>query len=216
VATLMIGYHERMSKQLLASIAILVFGCTSVSYAKYKIKNLPIKPASEYASSQDFQSIVIGIYPCETLARTQELFDTKKLREKGILPVLLVIENNNTFPIRLRESDIYLVDKSGTQKPVMPFIDVLLRINLKKPLSNFSSKKELTAKKVVDEEMYADFEHKSFGEKLIAPVSSDAGVLFFELYEGESLEGSRLYMPEVVNFSTREALVFFEIDLLPQ
>jgi hypothetical protein len=167
--------------------------------------------ADQYAAHLDFQNVVIGAFPCETELKTLELFDTKKLFEKGILPVLLVIDNNNIFPIQVFETDIYLVNKNGLQERPIPYMDVLLEISLKKPITESLDKKQLD--KIIKKEMRLDFEHKSFGEKLIGPNSTDHGVVFFRLPNDGNLEGYRLYFPEVINFSEREVLIFFEFDL---
>jgi len=179
--------------------------------AKYEVKDLQIGPASEYAAYLDFQNVVIGAFPCETQAKTLEMFDTEKLHEKGFLPVLLVIDNDNVFPIQILEEEIYLVDPGGKQERPIPYMDVLLEVSLKKPIMESLNKKQLD--KIIKKEMRLDFEHKSFGDKLIGPGSTDHGVVFFRLPEDGDLEGYRLYFPEVVNFSEREVLIFFEFDL---
>jgi hypothetical protein len=193
-------------------LCLLLFPAVATIGAKYEVKDLQIKPANQYAAHLDFQDVVIGAFPCETEVKTLELFDTQKLFEKGFLPVLLVIDNNNVFPIQISEADIYLVDKNGKRERPVPYLDVLLEISLKKPIKESLNKKQLD--KIVKKEMRLDFEHKTFGEKLIGPNSTDHGVVFFRLPEDGKLEGYRLYFPEVVNFSEREVLIFFEFDVV--
>jgi hypothetical protein len=193
---------------------LLIAAAFSALSAGYEVKDFHIKPAAQYTAHLDFQNIVIAAYPCETEGKTLEIFDTKKLHEKGFLPVLLVIENGNEFPIRIHEADIYLVQNSGSRQGTVPYVDVLLEINSKNPISYKSGQKQLLLNKVVKKEMRLDFEHKSFGEKLIGPFSEDHGVVFFRLPQGGNLKGSRLYFPEVVNVTTDEPLVFFEFDLV--
>ncbi len=180
--------------------------------AKYEVRDLQIGPANQYKAHLDFQNVVIAAYPCETETKTLELFDAEKLHEKGFLPILLVIENNNVFPIQISERDIYLVDRNGKQDRPIPYLDVLLEISLKKPITESLSKQQLD--KIIKKEMRLDFEHKSFGEKLIGPNSTDHGVIFFRLPQDGKLNGYRLYFPEVLNFAEREALIFFEFDLV--
>jgi len=208
------GYDEgmdlRMSWQKAWLCLLLIAAMVSLG-AKYEVKDLQLKPASEYDAHLNFQNVIIGAFPCETELKTLELFDTEKLHEKGILPVLLVIDNNNIFPIQILEPDIYLVNKNGQQERPIPYMDVLLEISLKKPITESLDKKQLD--KIVKKEMRLDFEHKSFGDKLIGPNSSDYGVVFFRLPPDGNLEGYRLYFPEVMNFSEREVLIFFEFDL---
>jgi len=186
---------------------------TGTLLAGYKAKEIPLKPALEYPAHQDFQSIAIGAYPCNSLARTQEIFDTDKLIEKRILPVLVVIENKNDFPVQLTDTSIYLLDKTGQRNPTIPYVDVLLRINSKKPLSMLSGPKDLLATKLVKKEMLQDFEQKALGERTIQPSSSEHGVVFFEMPAGGDLTGYSLYFPEIINVTSGEPLIFFEFEL---
>ena len=194
-------------------LVVALAGVATTVLAKYKIKDLQVKAAREYPAHQDFQNLVIGAHPCTTQETVQELFDTSKLHEKGIMPVLIVVENNNEFPIRLYEGSIFLVDPLGRRNPIIPFTDVLLEISLKRPASTHPTRKELLLQQAVGKEMYLDFEHKSFGERLIAPHGSDQGVVFFRLPVDGILTDHRLYFPDVVDFSTLESLMFFEFDL---
>lgn len=186
---------------------------SSLLVAAYTIKDLQLRPASEYASHQSFQGISIGALPYTTDEKIQEIFDTDKLRQHDLLPVLIVIDNENEFPIGLSEDQIFLVDSANSQYAPIHFTDVLLEINLDKPLSAYSSRKEILLRKNVKKEMFLDFEHKSFQEKLIAPLSSDYGIVFFRVAQGSKLQGFRLYFPEVVNIVTEEPLMFFEFEL---
>lgn len=183
----------------------------SMGLAKYKIKDLHIKPAQEFGSHQDFQNIVIGAYPYVTEAETLELFDTDKLHQRQILPVLVAVENNNEFAIRIHEQDVVLVTRDGTNLPSLPYQVVLLHI-VNKPLTTYATQPDLL-RKMVGKEMTMDFEHKAFGEKLIAPGSSDFGIMFFWLPKQDNLLGARLYLPEITNISDGEQLMFFEFEL---
>jgi len=186
--------------------------CTP-TFAGYKIKEFKPKPAKEYPAYQDFQKIVIAADPRLTEPGVLELFDTKKLLDKLIMPVVVVVENNNDFAIRIRAEDILLVDSTGAQIPGMPYDEVLLRLTLKNHLGTYSGRKEILLKRVGDKNMVADFEHKYFGEKLIAPHGSDYGVIFFPVPSSGDLSGTRLYLPKVHNLTNEEPLMFFEFDL---
>lgn len=196
-------------------LLFLTAAATVVWPAKYKVKELPSRAADEYDAHQDFQNLVIGAAPCETAEKAKELFDTDKLHERGILPVLVVLQNNNDFPVYVDGSRIFLVDPEGTQWPPLSFVDVLLEITLNRPLSSYSTKKDLLVRQTVRKEMYLDFEQKAFGERIIPPYGSDRGVVFFQHPGGETLQGFRLYFPEVINFKEKEPLMFFEFDLQP-
>ena len=191
-------------------IPIFILG-GSTGFAKYKIKDLPIKPAQEYDSHQDFQNIVIGAYPGETEVKALELFDTEKLYKRQILPVLVVIENNNEFAIQIHEQDIVLIAQDGTHFPSLPYQVVLLHI-VNRPLITYATQPDLL-RKLVGKEMTMDYENKAFGERLIGPGGSDFGVIFFSLPKKENMLGARLYLPEITNISDEQQLMFFEFEL---
>jgi len=181
--------------------------------AKYKAKPLQVKVASEYGSHLDFQNVIIGTHVADTLKESLDLFDEKKLYEKDFLPILIVIQNNNPFPIKVDEATIFLIVEDGSRKKTVSFLDVLLEIKLKKPRANYSSSKEMLAKELAKEDMFNDFKNKAFGEKVIPPMSSDHGVVFYERpYQGD-VSKFGLYLPEVLNSSDGERLMFFELEL---
>ncbi len=205
------GSRSRRHRGRLIALAVLLL-VSSVLYA-YKIKEFKPKPAKEYAAFQDFQNVVLAASPRLTEEGIMELFDTKKLLERKIMPVVLVVENNNDFAIRLHESEIYLVDHDGARVKAIPFPEVLLKISGKRGVSGSSTRPDILLRQIGDRKMIEDFEHKSFGEKLVAPHDSDYGVIFFPIPDDGSLAGSRLYIPEVYNITKDEPLMFFEFEL---
>jgi len=206
------GLRARRYAGRLIALAILVL-LFSVLYA-YKVKEFRPKPAKEYAAFQDFQNIVLAASPRLTEEGVMELFDTKKLLEKKIMPVVLVVENNNDFAIRLHESEVYLVGPDGARVRSIPFSEVLMKISGKRgAVSGPSPRPDVILRQIGDKKMVEDFEHKSFAEKLVAPHDSDYGVIFFPVPEDGSLAGSRLYIPEVYNITKDEPLMFFEFEL---
>jgi hypothetical protein len=196
-----------------AAVGLLLVAVSSAPSFAYKIKGLQVRPAQEYELRQEFQQVVIAASPRITQEGVQELFDTRKLLDQKIMPVLVVIDNRNDFAIRIRDSEVFLMDSSDEKTPSIPYSTVLLRISLKKPVSMDSTRPEILLRRAVDKNMLQDFEHKAFGEKLIAPSGSDHGVVFFPLPPDGKLAGYRLYLPEVVNVTAGENLMFFEFEL---
>lgn len=198
-----------MRKGIGAAAVLLFF---SPLFAKYKIREIQVREASSYAAHQESQGIVVGADAYESSERAQTLFDNDKFEKKGILPVLIVVDNNSEFAVRLHEEDIFLIDPDGYRYSTIPYAEVLLRLVLKKPPSAYSTKKEILIRRVRNKDMVADFEKKSFGEKFVGPHSSDYGVIFFETPD-DDLAAMRLYLPEIYNASQGEPLVFFEFKL---
>lgn len=183
--------------------------------AGYKIRPIEPKPASQYKAHIDFQNVVIGALAANSIESVLTLFDEKKIHEKRVMPVLVVIENRNGYALRVQEEDIYLILSDGTNVPPMTFGEAFLRVVLKKPPSSYSEPPGLLLARHRNKKkgMFEDFQHKHFGEKIIGPHSSDFGVLFFELPSEAEMSELRLYLPEIENISTSEALMFFEFNL---
>ena len=186
---------------LLLALNLLVAG--------YKIKNIAIKPAGEYSSHQSLQNVVIGARPFDTEEEILSVFDSKKLYQKQIMPVLIVVENNNDFAIRLSGRDIYLSD-SGLNLRSIPYSKVVLAI-AKKKKSSYSAHEDVLLGQIKNKDMVADFERKSFEEKLIAPHGSDFGIVFFELIQLTA--ETKIYIPSITNLETQQFLMFFEFTL---
>lgn len=205
--------HRTWKLAVLLALAL----CGAALAAKYKIKPLEPRPAAEYAAHQDFQNVVIGAFAAFAEEEVLTLFDSKKVHEKKVLPVLVVIENNNSFPLQVRDRSIFLILKDGTNVPTMPAGEAFLQIVLKKPPSSYGTHPGVMIGQLRrrNQNLYDDIEHKSLGERLIAPHDSDYGVVFFPRPSEEEMEDLRLYLPEVENVSTSEELIFFEFALKP-
>ena len=196
-----------MRRTVLTGVILLL--ALNLLVAGYKIKNVEIKPAGEYASHQSLQNVVIGARPFDTEEEILSVFDSKKLYQKRIMPVLVVVENNNDFAIRLTGSDIYLSD-AGLNLPSIPYTRALLAIAKKKKTS-YSPHEDVLLGQIKNKDMVADFERKNFGEKLIAPHGSDFGIVFFELIQLTA--ETRIYIPNITNLETQQYLMFFEFTL---
>lgn len=186
---------------------------------RYKPVEIRAKEARKYAAHQEFQNLIIAAYPCGTRHKARQLFDTDKFAKKRILPVLIVVENNNDFVVSLVGRTIFLIDSAGTQHRPMHYLDVLADLNNKRrpPISEIeptvAGRRGTRKTRLASEEMLADFEQKDFGEKLIAPYTKDFGVVFYEIpWDGWDLSKSRFYLPDVYNFSAKEPLIFFEFE----
>ena len=192
-------------------IPIVLFASASPLCAWYKARDIQIKPAKEYTAHQAFQNLVIAAHPYTTEKQTLEIFDTKKLHRSNYMPVLIVIENNNDFAIRLDESALLLLDAEGEQESPISFIRILLQISRKKSKNPYPDPSDLS--NIKDQKMLADFERKAFGEKMVAPHDKDYGVVFYRLPADGNLAGFRLYLPQIFNVGNDEPLMFFEFEL---
>ncbi len=194
----------------------LVLLSQSLLAAKYKVRTLQVKPAQEYEANSGPQSLTIAAWPADTLQKSLLLFDTKKVHEKNLVPILVVLENSNPFPVRLFGSDVLLILPDGTNVPPVRYTDAFNLAADKKSTSPGQGGANIVKLRNKNKEMYSDFEHKDFGEKIIVPADSDYGVVFYWMPEGINISGTRLYLPKIENMSTGEGLMFVEFSLTPE
>lgn len=184
--------------------------------AKYEVKEIKLKPPAEYESHYVFQNLGIGAFLGDTLEKSLELFDSEKIHRKKVVPILIVIENKNDFALRLNERNIFVVLPDGTNIRPIHFTQAfsfVLSKKAKRPTTGARLPRGLGRLRQRNKEMFDDFEHKHFGEKIVAPHESDYGVLFYHLPERDEIGALQLYMPEIENMTSGEELMFVEFDL---
>jgi hypothetical protein len=90
----------------LALICILVvLFWAPPGYGAHHFPDYPARPAGEYANKVVAAGLIVAIEPVED-AEQQKMYFNSRLSGKGILPVLIVIQNNSA-------TDAYLFDKSA-------------------------------------------------------------------------------------------------------
>ncbi len=200
--------------QFAVRLLVVLVTVTPLGAAKYKIRKFEPDPATEMRWRQDFQGVVIAARAFTDPKEILKLLDSNRILKREILPVLVVIDNRSGDVLRLAAADIFLTGPDGSSRGSIPPGDVMLRIALKKPLSYYSTRREILLRQIPPN-MFEDFRHKALGEKLIAPDTSDWGVVFFDLPPGD-LAGHRLYLPQIDNLTSGETLMFFDFALAPE
>ncbi len=184
--------------------------------ADYKPREPSLKPAREYPSHQEFQGLVIAADPFLSDERIKrELFDTDKVVKEGFLPILLIIENNNDFPVVIDGTSIQLIAPDETAELPVPFETVLFRVlrlktNVRPGLPPPGMILVILTQKC-DPVMLEDFQQKTLQAREVDPHSVDYGVVFFP--GRKSLQGHRLYIPDLINPDDGTTLMFFEFEL---
>src|SRR5581483_12233409 len=82
------------------------------SFGEHHFPDYPVRPASEYANKVTKTNLIVAVETVEDQEK-QKIYFNSHLSSKGILPVLIVIQNTSS-------TDTYLVDKSsiGLGEPV--------------------------------------------------------------------------------------------------
>jgi hypothetical protein len=177
-----------------------------------------IKKVEEYAAHQLAQGLAIAVDPLYTDALANTAFEYKNLVSKGILPVLVAIENRGEHTIRIEGKDIFLIVEErngGSLRPMeIQYVFGRLKQGKKKsiplPIPLPQKSGQLSGLDPKLEQLRA----RCFEMKLIPAGQRDYGYVYYDLPDRLVLQYVQsAYLPEVTDIETNQKLMFFEIDL---
>lgn len=169
-------------------------------------------PASSYPGNQTLDKITIAAVPYHTAELAKTAFGKVNPAERGILPVLVVIDNNTGKAIR---ADLYaeFVDVTNRHVEAMPASDVVLFDGVQKvpkipttpgnplPFPKKQKKGPLNTWEI---------EGRAFNAKLIPPGESASGFVYFNVtYK----DGSTLYLTGLKDAASGQEYFYFEVPI---
>ena len=176
----------------------------------------PVQPASAFAA--------VEVHDDEKVAIAAEPFDT---REKGaifrvdyishgVMPVRLIVTNNGSRPISLRDARILFLTAAGDKIQAAEPEDVQRlmtrkeregkKIPLPGPLPTIKMKPKGSIKQIED-----DFNTFEYGALVVEPHTTRAGFLFYDVSQlDDPLKGAKLHLHKVRDADGKE-LFYFEI-----
>ena len=207
-----------MNKRIALSLLCVWLAATPV-LAKDPVFTMPrafhakTYPAHE---SHEMEKLAIAIDPYDTADKTAGVFSTD-FRQEGILPVLLILSNDNNHAISLANMNVLLVTRSRTK--ITPFSndDVFRRISHKKEDRNIPIPIPIPlpkkSKRQVSKEAEVEVEGAQFMARAVEPKATRSGFLFFNV-EGiaNPMAGARLVITGLADSDGNE-LFYFEIPL---
>ena len=186
---------------------------TSIAAAFAADKDKPpfhVLPAADYPNHQTSEKITIAASVVETDEQAQPAFGKNNPYRYGILPVLVVIQNDSPHAVRVEnlKAEYVMPDRSRVEntpaqdlrflksgkKPTMvptPIGGVKLGKN-KQPLSGW------------------EIEGRAFSARVIPPGQSASGFFYFQ---SGHRSGSTLYLSGLQDATSYKDLLYFEIPL---
>ncbi len=210
-------FTERSIRWLLLSgIAGLIFlsaGQIPFAAEKKETARFSVRKAEEYTARQKSDEVTIAAELFRSDSQCQQVFGIKNMVSRGVLPVLVVVENGGKTAIEMDSRFIYLTLPESRQQPLeMPQLLGLLKqksssIPIPLPIPQIS---------LSGANPYPLLESKLFDVKQIPPGQSDYGFVFYHMPRRDMWKQVRnLYLPRVINMVTHESLLYFEIPFLP-
>ncbi len=174
--------------------------------------------ADEYAAKQEQGGVVLGAKPYYSDVLVEEAFGKKaKPQNYGILPVLVVITNNGTTPIKLENIHARYNPRSSREGVESMTAEDLFFFNPKGhqpkrrrlPIPTRSSVKVKKGPLARQE-----FSDREFAAPILPPGETASGFFYFNVGPIEDpLAGATVYVAGLFDMAAGRDLIFFEVPL---
>ena len=182
----------------------------SITAAFAADKPAPFKAplAGEMANHQTNGKVTVGARPFDTADDAHTAFGKLDPNAHGVLPVLVVIQNDSAESIRLDQMKVEYNSKTLKMEPI-PAKDVRYVTGGKRPtLVSIPGKAVGVSKK--NPLAAFEIESRAFAAQMLAPGQSASGFFYFDTH----LEmGATIYLTGLYEPRTNKDLLFFEMPL---
>ena len=201
-------------KHILLFLPLIAFlGATAIMIAGYKARIWNVSARESYPASLMSEGVTIAVNPLFNDALAAQVFDKDDIVTRGIMPLAVVIFNDNDHAVEVDGMSIQLIRDEEHIRTLTPG-EVVSRLYgkgrsmLGQPTAGPPNAKALE-----------DFDNKSLLHKPIAPHSNGGGFVYLPVYDAGNLASylstATVYIPNVYRKDNGSRLVFFEINLNP-
>lgn len=168
-------------------------------------------PAGSYEHRQTNNQITIGVDPFHTPEKAKTAFGKLNPYEYGVLPVLVVIQNDSSETIRLDRLKAEYVGPNRERVEATPANQVRYAKGPDRPSAMPGPMGKIKVLKGKKNPLLAwEIEGRALAAQLLPPGNSASGFLYFQTgLQG----GSKLYLSGLEEAKTGKELLFFEIPL---
>ena len=188
--------------------------------AGYKARPWSIRPPETYASRLTSEGVTIAVEPLFLDSIAAKVFDKNDMVTRGIMPLAIVIFNDNDFPVMVDGESVELTTGDDRIRTLAPgeavhrlFSKEKKNVWIPQPVPRLPTQDRTNI------EALQDFEHKFLEKKIVEPHNKSGGFLFLHIPESKDIRGylsrARVYLPEIYRHDTGANMIFFEVDLKP-
>lgn len=207
-------------KKECAPIALVIALC-AVAFAAKEYVAPKVFPAKTYPArdAHDNEKVTIAADPYDMADKASAVFNLN-YRDKGLLPVYLIITNDGDEPVALTSMKVQLVTTDRSKIQPATDDDLYRKFSRVKRRGDEPSRNPLPiplprpgADAGVPKEGLSELQHAPFMAKAVEPHSTTAGFLFFDVAGiSQPLAGAHLYVMSVRDASGHD-LMFFDIPM---
>lgn len=196
---------------LLMSIAA-VCGANKALPAEKDHAKFEIAPAASYPAHQISEKVTIGAQAFDTAEKAKTAFGKVNPYEHGILPVLIVIQNDGNQTLRTDRIRVDYVAPGGSHVDATPSQDIRYLSGVRKP--NVVTGPLPTSGPRISRRKNPlqawEIEGRAFSAKMIPPGQSAGGFFYFQTGHRS---GAKLYLTGITEAGSGRELLYFEFPL---
>ena len=166
-------------------------------------------PAASYESHQTSGKITIGVAAYVSDEETRPVFGKHNPYTYGVLPVLVVIQNDGPKTVRVDPLELVLVGPNRDRVDATPAKDVRFLTGPSKPSVAPSPIPKIGGHKNPLDTW--EIEGRAFAAKVLPPGQSASGFVYFQ---SGFQRGSSLYLSGLKEADSGKDLLYFEIPLI--
>src|SRR5579863_8705186 len=195
------------------AIALVILISSAAGYAQKKddVRFAP-GPASSFHSKQTNENVTVAAEAYDSDELTQTAFGKLNPNQYGILPVLVIIQNDTGQALRLDNVEVELVDAGNRHVEATPASEVQYINGPSRPSATAGTRgAPLPIHKKHKNPLSAwEIEGRAFAPKMLPAHEGASGFFYFQ---ARMLPGAHLYLTGIQQAASGKELFYFEIPL---
>jgi hypothetical protein len=184
--------------------------------ASYKARPWAINARETYPANLTSEGVTIAVQALFNDTLAARVFDKSDMISRGIMPLAVVIFNDNDFPVEVDGLSIELTHGDDHIRSLSPN-EVVARLFRKD--STWLPRISRTPRSELNTAALDDFDSKFLMDKVVAPHDKGGGFLYLHIPESKDLlsylSNCVVYIPNVYRRDKDTRMIFFEIGLGP-
>jgi hypothetical protein len=173
------------------------------------------RPASNYTQRQTAEGVTVAIELFQGKTKIKQAFPKTDLEKLGVVPVLVVIANDNDHALQLDRLQVQLLTTDRQQVDPIPADDVLRSGKVQRPdLTPVPSPIPGIGRRSRRPTDTTEVAEREFVAPVVAARSSAYGFFYFRFGRGpDRLENAKMILSGIRNAKTGQELLYFEIPM---
>jgi hypothetical protein len=168
-------------------------------------------PAATYEHHQTNDAVTIGVEPYHTPEKQKTAFGKLDLYQHGVLPVLVVVQNDGTETLRLEGLKAEYLGPTGNHVEATPAGDVRYLNGPNRPTTLPGPPGSPLPRGIKKNPLNAwEVEGRAFAAKMLPPGQTASGFFYFQT---GLQRGSKIYLSGLSGAVSGKALFYYEIPL---